>query len=94
MEDVTFLEVSDNIATSRADTYIAALPSVANDTNSVPSTPVSVSNAIQVESFISDTSAPLLTDFTFNLNNGELVLTFNDAVVTSTLDVESYYISK
>lgn len=85
-EDVTFLEVNSSIATGRSDTYLSAFPGLADDTNgrtSVALSPVPVGN------FTADASAPLVVSFELDMNSGELTVTFDDAVIGSTVDVSA-----
>ena len=86
-EDLTYLETSHAIATNTSNTYIAALSGVANDTSCVQSNPLPIANAKAVQMLTLDGSVPHLIDFTFDLNTGKIILSFDDAVDASTLDV-------
>ena len=85
-EDVTFLEVNASIATGAGDTYLSALAGLADDTNGLTSTDLS---PIPVSSFTSDVSSPSVVAFQLDMDSGEIVVTFDDAVVGSTFDVSA-----
>ena len=85
-DDVTYLEVNTSIATGPSDTYLSALAGLADDTNGLTSVtllPIPVSN------FTSDDSAPSVVGFELDMDSGELVVTFDDAVIGSSFDVSA-----
>ena len=86
-DDLTFLEVTDAIATDISTTYIAALPNLAMDSNGVSSNAIALADAINVDDLILDESSPEVIEFSLNLDNSEMELYFNDAVDSSSFDV-------
>ena len=81
--DVTFLEVSQNIALSTSNTFLTVMAGLAVDTNIVTS---SALGAIQARSIVLDTSPPRVTGFELDMNTGELVLIFDDVIIASTFE--------
>ena len=85
-DDVTYLEVNASIATSRSDTYLSALAGLADDTNGLTSVDLP---SIHVTNFTADDSAPSVVGFELNMDSGELVVTFDDAIIGSSFDVSA-----
>ena len=88
-EDLTFLEERDDIATSISNTFLAAQPNFATDTNGVTSLELPISSALQAEQLITDSSAPRFVSFALDMNSGELSLTFDDVINASTVAVDA-----
>lgn len=86
-DDMTFIEVSQDIATSSSDTYLSSLTGLADDTNGLTSVDLPVTQALQVSTFTEDTSAPLILGFTINMDLGEIVVVFDDVIIGTTFDV-------
>lgn len=85
-DDVTYLEVNTSIATGPGDTYISALAGLADDTNGLTSVdlpPIVGSN------FTADDSAPSVIGFELDMDSGELVVTFDDAIIGTSFDVSA-----
>ena len=85
-DDVTYLEVSGDIATGSNDTYLSALMGLAVDTNGLTSVALS---SIPVSNFTSDVSAPVVVAFELDMDAGELAVTFNDVIIGTTFDVSA-----
>ena len=85
-DDVTYLEVNTSIATGRSDTHLSALAGLADDTNGLTSVALP---PIPVTNFTVDDSAPSVVGFELNMDTGELVVTFNDAIIGSSFDVSA-----
>ena len=85
-DDVTYLEVNTSIATGPSDTYLSALAGLSDDTNGLTSVALS---PIPVSNFTADDSAPSVVAFELDMNSGELVVTFDDAVIGNSFDVSA-----
>ena len=83
-EDVSEIEKEVMLAFDMTNTFIEILDGAINDTanNPVIGTKDSENNpiAIQVLSHLKDTTGPELIDFSLDMDNGEVVLTFDDVV--------------
>ena len=88
-EDLTFLEVSGDIATSSSDTFLALEPGLARDTNQLASSALPLSAAVPVREFVPDTSAPEVAGFSIDMDQGEAVVTFDDVILVDSVDVGS-----
>ncbi len=86
-EDVVYLKVSSAIATSSSNTFIASQDGVATDTNFLTSLALPVSDAIRVNNLILDQSHPNIVGFSLDMNIGQAVITFDDAVLGSSFAV-------
>ncbi len=84
--DLTFLENRSDIATGSSDTYLFSLAGLVEDTNAVVSLVIPENQALQVREFTSDDSAPRVVAFELDVDTGELVITFDDAVDASSFD--------
>ena len=84
--DVTYLEVNTSIATGPNDTYLSALAGLADDTNGLTSVALS---PISVINFTADVSAPSVVAFELDMNSGQVVVTFDDAIIGSSFDVSA-----
>ena len=87
--DLVKLQEDGGIATTTTNTYLNITTGGANDTagNSI------LTDIQQADSVISDMSAPTLDTFTLDMNNGELTLTFNEAVDQTTFDISQLNIT-
>ena len=88
-DDLTFIEVSQNIATGLSDTYLSSLATLADDTNGLTSVELPVSQALQVSTFTEDTSAPSILGFTVDMDLGEMLVVFDDVIIGSTFDISA-----
>ncbi|KAL5489587.1 hypothetical protein EMCRGX_G018697 [Ephydatia muelleri] len=70
------------LATSVSNTFIAVSAGSFLDTSG---NPVLASSALQTQSFVQDTTSPSLLNFTIDMNNGHLALTFSDVILISYL---------
>ncbi|KAL5489582.1 hypothetical protein EMCRGX_G018692 [Ephydatia muelleri] len=75
-----------NFVTSISNTYLS-VGSAVNDTSGNTVVPIISSNALQATSVNVDTAAPVLRSFSFDNNRGKIVLTFDEFVNISTLNV-------
>ena len=86
-DDINALKASA-FAKSEGDTYISLSSNTITDTAFTPLSVVEVPTdmAIQVSEYIEDSTPPLFIDFTLNLDEDKLVLTFNEPVDPRTTD--------
>ncbi len=88
-DDLTFLEVQTDIATGDSDTFLASDPGFAQDTNSLSSIGLPVSEAVQVSGFTGDSSPANVVSFSLDMDEGEAVIAFDDVILGGTFDVGS-----
>jgi hypothetical protein len=81
--DVIFLEMNTSVATGVDDTYLIALEGLASDVSGDVNRQ---SQPIQATRFIPDFSGPRAVSFDLNMNNGQLVIRFDDPVDVSTFN--------
>ena len=72
-ESTTFIEIEDGAVTDTTDNLVVGTRNTSGD-------PV----AISVVTYIRDNIPPTLLEFSFDLNNGDIVLTFDDVIVPTT----------
>ena len=84
-DDADALKGDSAIATRRDNTFIWFTPGLVEDPSQIQSLPILSTNALQATDFIADSVPPRLESFTLNLNQRELVLTFDEIVTASTL---------
>ena len=87
--DLTRLQSNLQIATSTANSFLSFTNLSLTDTQIFPVIPQSFENARPVTSFIPDTTPPTLLSFEFDLNSGNLTLSFNEVVNRSLVLVRS-----
>lgn len=81
--DIIYLKTTRGIATHLGNTYLSALAGLAHDTNFNPSVSLL---PISASSFIQDTSAPQVVGFDLDMNEGSLIVYFNDVIDAATFD--------
>lgn len=86
--DTNILKVFTNLATHRNNAYISITSSMVDDMNRNAITPIPVFNAKRVDNFFEDLIRPELLGFEFDLDAGQLVLTFSETVNASSLQVD------
>ncbi|XP_062518522.1 uncharacterized protein LOC134193700 [Corticium candelabrum] len=79
-DDIVFLKLNKSIATTRDDTLLTVLGDQIYDMagNTYPTTSMK-----KVETFVKDATPPTLTSFSIDMNVGQLNLTFNDVISSS-----------
>ena len=68
------------LATGQGNTYISLSANTIEDTSGNNNTIIALDNGLQVTEIIADETSPQLVNFTFNLNNGTLILTFSETI--------------
>ena len=81
--DLSVLQANLALATESSNTYLSFTSLTLTDAQNFPVIPVDRETARQVTTFIPDTTPPLLLSFDFDLNSGNLSLTFDEVVNTS-----------
>ena len=87
--DLNVIKRLTQLATSNYTTYLILSEGAINDTNGNPIVPIHNGNATQASLVIPDTSNPQLANFSLDLNEGLLRLTFNETVNFNSLNVTS-----
>ena len=78
--DLNEIKALRNLASSRETTYIVMSPNAITDIAGVEIVGITETNAFQASDYISDVAPPTLRNFTFDLGQGVLVITFSEAV--------------
>ena len=84
-EDLNEIKKNEYLATNKSNTWLSVTSKVAKDAASNQLLEISEYGAFQADDFTDDANNPYLESFIFNLNTGELTLTFNE-----TIDVTTY----
>lgn len=87
--DLNEIKRLTQLATSNVTTYLTITEFAINDTTNNAVVAISNGNATQVILFTADTTSPLLTNFSLDLNTGSLQLTFSETVRFSSLNFSS-----
>jgi len=87
--DLNEIKRLTQLATSNYSTYLILSERAVNDTNNNPVVSIKNGNATQANLVIPDTSRPQLRNFSLDLNESMLRLTFNETVRFDSLNVTS-----
>ena len=82
--DIRYLKLSDDLATSIADTWLSVIEGTIQDMNGNDLVAVPLNVAIRASDFIEDDTPAMLIDLTLDMDQGLLHLTFNDIINAST----------
>ena len=82
--DIRYLKLSDDLATSVADTWLSVIEGTIQDMNGNDLVAVPLNVAIRASDFIDDDTPAMLIDLTLDMDQGLLHLTFNDIINAST----------
>ena len=85
-EDLNAVKALLDLATSAANTFLSFTSNITRDYAFNEAKPIASSNAVPVSSFIPDTTPPMLIDFSLDMNTGELMLTYDEAISESSFD--------
>ena len=86
--DTNILKVFTDLATHNDNTYISITSGMIDDMNRNDIVPIPTSNAKRVDNFFEDLVRPELVAFEFDLDAGQLVMSFSETVNASSLQVE------
>ena len=84
LESILAIKLNTDLATEQDDTYISLLAGSIQDQ---AGNAILMSDTIQTEIYVGDTDGPLALGFVLNMDEGTLLLSFNDVVDVSTLDI-------
>ena len=86
LESILEIKLSTDLATmtDRSDTYIALLAGAIQDQSG---NDILTSDTLQTEIYVGDTDGPQALGFVLNMDDGTLLLSFNDVVNVDTFDV-------
>lgn len=79
------MKIDSSFATSLSNTYISAPQGFVVDIYNFPAFEVASSNAIQVCNLIPDTTSPIAKAFYLDLDQGQIVVTFSEPILPSSL---------
>ena len=86
--DTNILKVFTDLATHEDNVYISITSRTVDDMNRNAIIPIPIFNAQRVDNFFEDLVRPALVGFEFDLDAGQLVLTFSETINASSLLVE------
>ena len=92
--DLNFIKNDSNLLTSQDNTFVRFLFDGVQDMSGNSIVEIRESDALQVSNFTEDTTAPQLLTFDLNLSTDELILTFDETVDTSSLDVRGILVQQ
>ena len=87
--DTDRIKAMTRLATAHENTFITFNSELLQDMNRNPIVPIPASNAQQVRTFFEDLVPPRLLSFDLNLDSGQIILTFSEAINASSLQVSS-----
>ena len=82
-----------NLATSSANTFISFPPDLVTDMNNNYITEISITQALMARNFSQDLTAPYLLSFDFDLDAGNLLLSFSETILALSVNPTSLIIS-
>ena len=88
-DDLNAIKIIRNLATSEKNTYICITQDVAVDIVGQRINELPHDKAFVVQNFTADTTRPRLLNFTLNIEDGILVLTFSEAIDPTTITFSS-----
>ena len=86
-EDVRQIKLAAQLAIDAASTHVSLLAGAFQDVSGNPVIVRSNINALQVGSYIGDTTSPDLLSFNLDMDSNELSLTYNDVMDRATLEI-------
>jgi len=87
------IETNVNVATQQSNTFLCFLSSFVQDLVGNQVVAVNCSNGLQVGQFISNTNLPRLLSYDYDLNQGQILLYFDETVNSSSINSSSLSIS-
>ena len=76
-----------NLAVGINSTFLSLMPKAIRDMNDNLVTPINDGSALMAANFIPDGTPPTLTDFSIDMDEGQLVLTFDETIRADTLNI-------
>ena len=78
-----------NLAVGINSTFLSLMPKAIRDMNDNLVTPINDGSALMAANFIPDETPPFLTDFSIDMDEGELILTFDETIRADTLNISA-----
>ena len=88
-KDAASLGTTAGVAKSLASTFLSHTDLLFLDTNGNRVQAIVAASALQASAFSADTGGPVLRNFDLNLNTGQLVMTFSEEILNSSLTLSS-----
>ena len=85
--DLNALKAISDLATSESNTFLVVTTYAERDLSGNYLIPVPLSSALQVATYITDSTPPQLTGFSLNMGTELLMLTFSETVLAATIDI-------
>ena len=82
--DLNQVKLISSLCTEVHNCYMSVTSSIVLDPNEVDADPIADDSAIQVRQFIADTTHPEVLDWALDMNNGVIILSFSEVVVSTT----------
>ena len=89
MTDDIFLKVTSGVGDTINNTYLTVENASIYDASGIAIEPVTLLTAVQAEEIVEDETAPELLEYSLDLNNGYLTLTFDEPISAASLEGES-----
>ena len=90
--DLNEIKRQRNLAANTSVTFISITDMLVLDMNLNPVVPIDESFALEITTYVNDTTSPKLVSFNLDLSNDTLILTFSETVQVSTLRFSSIWI--
>ena len=88
--DLNQIKKLTNLGTSTSDTYLSMTAEAVEDRSGNPAEAAEKNNSVRAGSVIEDIHHPLLTEFLFDLNRGEMLLTFTETINASSIRLSDF----
>ena len=86
-EDSNGIKALTDLATSVNDTYLSISSHLVQDVNENPIDEIAITNPLPVSNFTADMISPILEQFIFDANLGQLILSFSETVDAMSFNV-------
>ena len=90
--DLNNIKRMTELAVSNSSTYLSSPGDTIVDMKSTQLVPIPQTDAMGVDEFEEDISPPLLVEYTLDMNNGTLLLTFDETVYQDSLDFTGLFL--
>jgi len=92
-DDLDVLKVTNGLATEESDTFFSVSSALVSDMNRNPLTVIAVADALQSTSTAEDETAPIVVQFTFDLNAGLVNLSMSEPMTDAINVTELTFVS-
>ena len=90
IQDLNAIKSISDLATSILTTYLSFTSATAQDMVGNHVQEIRPTTALQVRNFLPDTVGPILQHFSFDLDTGQLSLTFDETISSSSINLDSF----